>query len=300
MKPYANQILLTGGNGFLGSTIFKHLPNDKVTKLGIKNVDILADITKEFFGLPAFDYVIHSAGKAHSVPKTEAEKQAFFDVNVKGTQNLLKALESATALPHSFVFISSVAVYGLERGKNIDENEPLKAKDPYGLSKIKAEVLVQEWCAKHGIVCGILRLPLLVGKNPPGNLAAMIKGIKKGYYFNIAGGKARKSMVLAEDVVAVIPKVAGIGGVYNLTDGYHPSFYELSLNIAMQLGKNRVLNMPRPIGVFLATVGNVISKFPINKSKLDKITSDLTFSDAKARRELGWNPSPVLKTFKIK
>jgi hypothetical protein len=41
-----------------------------------------------------------------------------------------------------------------------------------------------------------LVLPLLVGENPRGNLGVMMRAIDKGYYFNIGGGKARKSMVL--------------------------------------------------------------------------------------------------------
>lgn len=45
---------------------------------------------------------------------------------------------------------------------------------------------------QHNVVCTILRLPLLVGTNPPGNLGAMIKGIARGYYFNIGGGKSKK------------------------------------------------------------------------------------------------------------
>ena len=300
MKPHANNILLTGGNGFLGSTIVKCLSTENITRLGTKNSDIIVDITKGFSDLPTFDYVIHSAGKAHIVPKTEAEKRDFYDVNVKGTAHLLKALEQSPILPKSFVFISSVAVYGAESGTRIKETQALNAQDAYGVSKIQAEEIVQEWCTKNNVICGILRLPLLVGANPPGNLGAMIKGIKNGYYFNVAGGKAKKSMVLAEDVAMIIPKAAEIGGIYNLTDGYHPSFYELSLSIAKQMGKQSVLNMPRFAAVILAMIGKFIPKFPINKSKLDKIMSDLTFDDLKAKEMLKWQPTKDLDKLFVK
>ena len=56
-----------------------------------------------------YDVVFHAAGKAHSIPKTEAEKQAFFDVNLQGTKNLYAALEKA-GIPTAFIFVSSVAV----------------------------------------------------------------------------------------------------------------------------------------------------------------------------------------------
>jgi nucleoside-diphosphate-sugar epimerase len=180
-------------------------------------------------------------------------------------------------------------------GVQIDEKHPLLAIDPYGLSKIQAEHLVLDWCQKNNVLCTILRLPLLVGENPPGNLGVMLNGIKKGYYFNIAGGLARKSMVLAEDVANVLIKASEIGGIYNLTDGYHPSFYELSNAIAKNNGKKRIFNMHFLIAKSIALIGDFVStKFPLNSSKLNKITTDLTFDDSKARHILGWNPEKVL------
>jgi len=293
-------ILLTGANGFLGKSMIKKLGVSNVITLSRKKSHHQIDLKNE---VPVFenvfDTVIHAAGKAHLVPKTEKEKKDFFSVNVTGTENLLKGLERS-GLPEKFVFVSSVSVYGISKGILIDENSPLLAKDPYGLSKINAEQLVRQWCKTNNVICTIFRLPLLVGTNPPGNLNALIKSIKKGYYFNIAGGGAKKSMVMIDDVATIISKAALIGGVFNLTDGYHPSFLELSDLIANQLGKSKPLNIPMWIALVMAKVGDLISsKAPINSDKLVKITSDLTFDDSKARQMLGWKPTPVLNGFKI-
>jgi len=150
------------------------------------------------------------------------------------------------------------------------------------------------------VLLTILRLPLLVGENPPGNLGSMIKAIEKGYYFNIGGGKSKKSMVLANDVAAFIPKVASIGGIYNLTDGYHPNFYELSTLICKNRNKKIPLNIPSIIANLLGYIGDVIGKsMPLNTVKLKKITTDLTFDDSKAREIAGWNPNPVLNDLNI-
>src|ERR1017187_1972730 len=232
------KILLTGASGFLGQTIKYVLTEHEIISLARKAADINVDLALDIPVLSIFDIIIHAAGKAHSIPKTETEKQEFFDVNVQGTNNLLKAIENS-GVPKAFVFISTVAVYGKESGNLICEDEPLSAKDPYGLSKIAAEKLILEWCEKKNVICTILRLPLIAGHNPPGNLGAMIKGISNGYYFNIAGGKAKKSIVLAVDVAHAIPRIAEIGGVYNLTDGNHPSFIELSRLLANQLNKKQ-------------------------------------------------------------
>ena len=293
-------ILLTGSNGFLGKTIVEILQKEhQIITLARSSGDYQLPLDKQVPNFKEkFNLIIHSAGKAHSVPKTAIEKKQFHQVNVIGTQNLLKGLENS-AIPQQFVFISSVAVYGKETGTNITEESPLNAKDAYGMSKIEAEKFIFDWCQKNNVICTILRLPLLVGPNPPGNLGAMIKAINKGYYFNIGGGIAQKSMVLAEDVAEFIPIVANRGGVYNLTDGYHPSFFELSSAIARQIKKSAPMNMPLFIAKAIGFMGDFLgSKAPINSLKLKKINADLTFDDSKAR-SVGWQPRRVLDWFSI-
>jgi len=293
-------VLLTGATGFLGLAIRQQFAHDALITIGRSNCEVIADLSQHIPVLPGADLVIHAAGKAHSVPKTEAQEKEFFDVNVKGTENLLVALERSPFLPKAFVFISSIAVYGAEEGILIDENSALAATDAYGKSKIEAEKLVLNWCKLHNVSCTILRLPLLAGLNPPGNLGAMIRGIQKGYYVNIAGGKAKKSVVMREDVAAVILKASQTGGIYNLTDGYHPSFAELSEVISKQLNKSKPLNIPLWFAKLIAFGGNLIgSKAPVNSKKLVKIIKDLTFADDKARRVLGWKPKSVLEHFKL-
>jgi nucleoside-diphosphate-sugar epimerase len=291
--------LVTGASGFLGRQIVNLLPYDHIITLSRKNSILNIDLNLVIPEIDPVDIVIHCAGKAHSIPNTQEEKDEFFTANVYGTKNLLKGLENSV-IPKAFIFISTVAVYGKETGILIKENIPLLASDAYGKSKIEAENIVQNWCLKNNVICTILRLPLIAGPNPPGNLKAMINGIKKGYYFNIAGGKAKKSIVLAEDIAKIIPVAANIGGIYNLTDGYHPNFLEISQTIATQLGKSKPLDISMWMAKLLAKVGDLIgTTAPINSSKLIKITSDLTFDDSKARQLLGWNPTPVLHGFKI-
>ena len=294
-------ILLTGANGFLGKHILSSFKEkEDFLTLGRSASNFKCDIVKQVpNNLPKLQYVIHAAGKAHFIPKTQEESRYFFDVNVTGAANLLKGLENS-GLPKSFIFISSVSVYGVETGLSIPEEYPLKAQDPYGKSKIDAEKLIWDWCEKNKVTCAILRLPLIAGANPPGNLRVMINSIKKGYYFNVGGGKAKKSIVLAEDVARIIPAAAKIGGIYNLTDQYHPSFLELSGIIAKQLGRPQPLNIPLWLAKLMAKGGDLVgTKAPINSGRLIKITSDLTFDDTKAQKLLGWKPTKVLNNFKI-
>jgi nucleoside-diphosphate-sugar epimerase len=290
-------ILITGANGFLGKVIRNVLNNNDIITLSRTNSTLNFDLSNSIPLIDThIDLAIHSAGKAHLNPTSNDEILNFYTINVVGTKNLLKGLMAKP--PKQFVFISSVGVYGLITGHTVKESTTLQARDPYGRSKMEAEEVVKKWCNEYNVICTILRLPLVVGENPPGNLGAMIRGIKKGYYFNIAGGNAKKSMVLAEDVARSILKVSEIGGIYNLTDGYHPSFQELSNHISIQLSKGKPMNMPLWLARIIAKFGDLLgSKAPLNSNKLKKITSHLTFDDSKAREAFGWDPTPVLKGF---
>ena len=298
-------VLLTGGNGFLGQHIYAFLNNNGYNVLNLgrnKTNDIVANLASEIpvVNLPV-DLVVHAAGKAHVVPKTEAEKKDFFDVNVEGTNNLLKGLEASGTLPKQFVFISTVAVYGLDSGENIAESYPLNGSTPYAQSKIDAEKLLSKWCDRHNVTLSILRLPLIAGKNPPGNLGDMIKAISAGKYLNIAGGLAKKSVVMAEDVASHILKIAETGGTYNLSDRYHPNFKEISNVIATQLGKKTPASLPKFAATLIGKVGDLLgNKAPVNTSKIQKMIAPLTFNDDKAVRAFNWQPRKVLDSFIIK
>ena len=296
-------LLITGSNGFLGNYVCDSFNEKKVAydTIGRNSTNnIIFDFEKDNNLILNNQYssVVHIAGKAHFVPKNEAEIDSFHKINVEGTNILLKALENQTNL-NQFVFISSVAVYGLSEGNLIDENYELQAKDPYGLSKIQAEKLIIEWCKNKGISFYILRLPLIIGNHAPGNLGAMVNGIKNNRYARIGNGNAKKSMVLAKDIAYLVTNLKGESGIYNLTDGYHPSFKELEVKISEFYSK-KIVAIPNIIAIILAKVGDFMgNKAPINSLKLKKITATLIFSDEKARKNLNWKPNKVLESWKL-
>lgn len=296
------KLLFTGGSGFVGYNIRPILEKTyDVHTLGLEeNDDIKFDLAKEVPPINThYAVVLHAAGKAHVVPKTEEEKQAFIEVNYQGTINLCKALENA-GIPKTLVFISSIAVYGCEYGELITEEHPLDGLTPFAKSKIMAEQYLTEWCAKNDVVLGILRPSLLAGRKAPGNLGAMVEGIKKGFYLNIAGGKVRKSVLMADDIAYLLPLLEEKGGIYNVCDSYQPTFGEIFASVAQQLGKRKPVNIPYWLAWCMAKVGDLLGdRAPINSYKLEKMTRSLTFSNEKARRELGWEPMDVLANYKI-
>lgn len=297
------KLLFTGASGFLGQNVKPLLENTyEVKTVGLtENDDFKTDLSKEIPKLTEnFDIVFHAAGKAHGIPNSAAEEKIFFDVNYQGTVNLCKALEEST-LPKAFIFVSTVAVYGVDFGNNISEDHPLKGKTPYALSKIQAEQYLTEWCAKNNVKLGIIRPSLIAGPNAPGNLGAMVQGINTGKYLSIGAGSARKSVLMVQDVANLIPLIVEKGGIYNVCDDIQPSFRELEIIIAKQLDKKQPKSIPYFIAKAMALVGDFLgTKAPINSLKLKKITESLTFSNEKAKRELGWQPLNVLENYKIK
>lgn len=168
------KLLFTGGTGFLGRNIKPILDKKyEVTTIGIMDADIIkVNFVSDIPCLPErYDIVLHAAGKAHVYPKTEAERKAFYDVNLTGTIHLCEALENV-GVPKALIFISTLSVYGGEVVGNMDteDSKPLIGDTPYADSKIKAEEYLTDWCRKNNVILGILRPSLLAGKGAPGNL----------------------------------------------------------------------------------------------------------------------------------
>jgi len=295
-------IIITGASGFLGAKIHKYFNSSHlICSVGrSSNNNVISDLSANIpvFSNIFYDLVIHCAGKAHSIPRSQKEVNEFYEVNFIGSKNLLTGLDSLSKLPKSFIFISSVAVYGTDEGVLINEQHPANPKTPYGISKKLAEDYIIEWGKKNNVKICIIRAPLIIGKAPLGNLKFMIDNIKSGRYLNIDKGQARKSMVLAEDIISFIPLLSKNEGIYNLTDGCHPSFFELSNLIAKKNSNKTIYNISINFAKVLARIGDLIYFFfkiemPFNSLKLKKITKSLTFDDTKARK-IGWKPNCTL------
>ncbi|MEA4862223.1 MAG: NAD(P)-dependent oxidoreductase [Victivallaceae bacterium] len=303
------KLLLTGVPGFLGTCLKKYFIAHgwSVDSMGLTGdgsdrmnggqhfiCDLSANVPeiKE-----SYDLVIHAAGKAHVLPRTAAERQSFYDVNVTGTQNLLRALEPVP--PRSIVFISSVAVYGAQFGERISESAPLNAVDPYGKSKIMAEEAIRSWEFSRPVSRGIVRLPLIAGPNAPGNLGSMLGAMKSGRFFNIGDGRCRRSVISVYDIAPFIEVLSEKGGIYNLTDTADISFRELYSGIRQIVSVPYRPNLPRFIAYPLALVGEfgqiVLRRtLPFNLRRYRQMTMSLTFDGTHANNDFKWKPERIL------
>jgi nucleoside-diphosphate-sugar epimerase len=287
-------VLITGSNGFLGKIISNELYSKcNLITLARSNSHFNIDLSESIPKIPKVDIIIHTLGKAHDINKCNFSYFEYFKNNVITTLNLIKGLDQIY-LPSSFIFISSVSVYGRTNGINITEDYPLDAKDPYGLSKIQAEQLLLKWANLHNINLLILRLPLLIGQNPVGNYKSLIKSIKYNYYFNIRDLNIKKSYLLASDVATNILNFANRKGIFNLTDGSDLTITELSNAIAIKLKKSKPVSLPLVFFKNICRIGDYFGKYsPINTQKYIKLTQTLTFSNKKAIEFLQFNPKKI-------
>jgi len=281
---------LTGSSGFLGKRILFYLLESGFETKSPKRKELL----NELLNTTAIDLFIHAAGKAHSTKNTKKEVEEFVEVNVELTKRITQHIDQCKIHLNTFVFISSVAVYGLEEGVDINEEAPLNGNSPYAQSKKIAEEHLQHWSKTNGVNLVILRLPLIFGEDAPGNLGAMERAVKGRYYFQIGKGEAKRSMVHVKQLAEFLPTLIGKSGIYHLTDGIHNSYNEVAMHFAKK-HRRRITNVPLLPFKIVAKLGDVIPKFPLTSYRVAKLSQSLTFSDQKARRELGWGGTNALE-----
>ena len=284
--------LLTGASGFLGQYFRGALPEDVVLVGRGQNNTILCDLAIDVPRVPRdVTKVIHAAGLAH----VNASAEDFYLHNLEATRNLLSGLSKDANNVSTFVLISTVAVYGVESGVGITEAFPTIPTTHYGLTKLLSEYLVREWAAKNGVHLTILRLPLVAGRNAPGNLRRLVDSIKIGRYVSIGRADSQRSIVLAADVAQLVGSERLMPGIFNLTDGVHPSRASLEMIINDHYGPRVIPSFPGSLAKVLGKLGDCLPKsFPFKSEQYQKLTATLIFDDDKARKQLDWSPNPVL------
>jgi UDP-glucose 4-epimerase len=153
------RVLITGASGFIGSYLVKHLKGLDIKTLSLQN----ANWQQHDFDV---DVIIHCAGIAHA--STSIPDSQYHEVNCELTKALLqKAIESKVS---QFIFLSTALVFGEGHVGEIQLNSPLNPQNAYAKSKVCAEVALQ---STTQISMCILRLPLVLGPEPKGNVKAL-------------------------------------------------------------------------------------------------------------------------------
>jgi len=138
-ESYILKYLITGGNGFVGTFLKDRLlrEGNEVKTLGRSSENnFQLDLSKEYKSISEnFDVIIHSASIVHnSVHAGSFHEQLILD-DLEITMNFLRSIENISF--QKIIFLSSVSVYGIEYGRDIDTSQPLSPKSGYGSHMIR-------------------------------------------------------------------------------------------------------------------------------------------------------------------
>lgn len=162
------RILIIGAESYIGTSLEKWLSRYPL-EYNIETIDVrLDDWRNEDFS--SFDVAFHVAGIAH-VKETRSNRQLYYRVNRDLAYEV--ALKAKSEGVKQFMFVSSIYVYGLQKGV-IDKNTPLEPRTSYGKSKLEAEKLIKS-LEDHRFTVTILRPPMVYGKGCKGNYPRLAK-----------------------------------------------------------------------------------------------------------------------------
>jgi dTDP-glucose 4,6-dehydratase len=172
------RVLVTGGAGFISSTLVRHLlthtPHEVVSLDALTyagNLENLADLMAHerlsfVHGdirdaqlvaelVAGVDVIVNAAAESH-VEKSIAEGASeFVTTNVEGTQILLDATREDPV--ERFILISSSEVYGTAESDPMDERHPLEPRSPYAATKAGGDRLAYSYWVTYGLPIVIVR-----------------------------------------------------------------------------------------------------------------------------------------------
>lgn len=211
------RILITGGNGYLGTFLKKEIQKYTtdiytISRFGvISECDYVLDIT-HFEDLQTLiqkinpDIVFHLAALIDR-NRDFSVYQEMYSVNVEGTLNLINSLQK-TQCQH-FIFTSSSEVYGNNVSPFHEELLP-KPVSPYSLTKLMAEHLIQTKLLHQPMKYTIARIFNFYGPQMSDSffINEMISTLKKGNNFKMTLGEQYRDFLYVADVVLALLKIA--------------------------------------------------------------------------------------------
>lgn len=181
MKP---EVLVTGGAGYIGSHTCKALAMSGYEPVAYDNLSVgrerdvkwgrvvVGDLVDPQLLLSTLketrpEAVLHLAGSGY-VGESLRDPDKYFQNNVVATAILLRSMRIAGV--DKIVFSSSCSTYGIPDTVPIPSSHPQRPISPYGLSKLMAEQIIQEFGKAYGIRYSILRYFNAAGADPEGEL----------------------------------------------------------------------------------------------------------------------------------
>ena len=297
------KILITGGAGFLGINLVRHLlkNNHEVTSLDIADFDYPEknDIT-ELKGdvrdretvkkaLENIDMVIHTA---MALPLYD--EQEILTTGIDGTTILLE--ESLNKNIKRFVHISSTAVYGIPDHHPLYEKDNLKGVGPYGKAKVKEEEICEDF-RKKGMIIPIIRPKSFIGPERLGVFALLYDWAYTGHGFPMIGNGYNMYQLLdVEDLCDAINSCLTledniVNDIFNIGAKEYTTMredYQAVLDFAGH-GK-KIKGLPEMPIIWTLRLLEALNLSPLYKWVYETASKDSFVSIEKAEEKLNYKP----------
>ena len=297
------RILVTGANGFIGSYLMPALQRHSYISRGSTRSDDIqidpqindyvcvgeigpnTDWDKALSGIHA---VIHLAARVHIMRENSSDPlDAYRRVNVLGTSRLAEqAIEKGVK---RFIYLSSIKVNGEQTPHSpfTEDDKPAPA-DPYGQSKLEAELRLKELSRHSDMEVVIVRPPLVYGPGVGGNFMRLIKLVEHGYPLPLASIRNARSMVslqnLTDFLITCLEHPRAAGETFLVSDGIDWSTPDMIHAIAKALGvPERLFPIPVPL---LQAMGRLLGQ----GESITRLSQSLLVDISKSRDLLGWEP----------
>lgn len=297
------RFLITGGAGFLGINLARHLlarghdvvsldladftypERSRITEIK-GDIRDLATVKRAMQGV---DIVVHTAA---ALPLYTP--QDIYTTDIDGSRNVLQAAYEAGV--ERMVHISSTAVYGIPDHHPLFENDQLQGVGPYGESKVQVEAVCAEYRAK-GMCVPIIRPKSFVGPERLGVFALFYDWAKDGKNFPVLGsGNNRYQLLDVEDLCDAIYLTATldrdkVNDVFNIGAKEFTTFkedYQAVLDYA-GYGK-KIIPLPAGPAIWTLRMLEKLNMSPLYRWVYETAVEDSFVSIEKAERVLGYAP----------
>lgn len=302
------RVFVTGASGFIGRALCERYVADGHE---VRGMDLVADPERD---VVAGDVAIagpwqdHAAGcdlVVHTAAVVSLRTERPHDVwrtNVLGTLHALEAAERGGAA--RFVHFSSVTVFGFRFPDGVDERHPVAPTGvPYPDTKIASEQVVLQAHLEGRVAATIVRPGDVYGPRSRAWALLPAEMIRDRRFVLPGGGKGVFSPVyvdnLVDGVVLAAASEEAIGQVFTLSDGVGIANRDFFAPYAELVGR-RLRTLPTPLAMAAAAAVQRAARLrpgdnDINPQALRYMLRRGTYSNAKARRVLGWEPRVSLE-----